>query len=240
MNIQFLNVSSDGKLVGGGTLTETCVWNLDSKQLVLQPKFDRFAPRCMAFSPDQQRVYFAGLAFQSWDLTSGKMLKDWKSPTFDQKSMLVTSDGLTLIATDGKEIVHYDVNTGEVQKTEPLAPGRGSYSQARLAMGGTRGAFVRDHASLDVISLTEPTKPANFAVRPAPNSSFAISANGKRVAVADSTNKQVVVWDAEKNQIIDQWPVDTIAAQTVALSADGKFLLTCGYHRVLQLWEMTE
>ena len=121
MNIQFLNVSSDGKLVGGGTLTETCVWNLESKQLVLQPKFDRFAPRCMAFSPDQQRVYFAGLAFQSWDLTSGKMLKDWKSPTFDQKSMLVTSDGLTLIATDGKELVHYDVNTGEVQKTEPLA-----------------------------------------------------------------------------------------------------------------------
>jgi len=77
-------------------------------------------------------------------------------------------------------------------------------------------------------------------VRPAHNNSIAISANGKRIAVANSSNKQVVVWDVDKNQIIDQWQVDTIAAQTVALSADGKFLLTCGFYRVLQLWEMTE
>ena len=70
---------------------------------------------------------------------------------------------------------------------------------------------------MDVISLAEPTKPTNIAVRPAvSNNSFAISTNGKRVAVADSSNKQVVVWDADKNQLIDQWPVDTSAAQTVA------------------------
>ena len=89
-------------------------------------------------------------------------------------------------------------------------------------------------------SLTKPTEATNINVRPAPNSSFAISASGQRVVVADSSNKQVVVFDADKNQIIDQWLVDTIAAQTVAISADGKFVLTCGYHKVLQLWEMTE
>ena len=87
---------------------------------------------------------------------------------------------------------------------------------------------------------TEEMSVGTSAVRPSPNSSFAISTNGKRVVVADSSNKQVVVWDVDKNQVVDQWPVDTIAAQTVAISADGKFVLTCGYHKVAQLWEMTE
>jgi len=239
-NIQFLNVSSDGKLVGGGTLTETCIWNLDNRKVVLQPKVDRFAPTCLTFSADNQRVYLAGFSFQSWDLSSGKMLKEWQSKRGNTKAVLLSSDGKSLTATDGQELLHYDSNTGNLEKAEPLAPGIGSYFQARFAADGSRGVFVKSFSSLDVISLAESTKPTNIAVRPAQNNSIAISANGKRIAVADSSNKQVVVWDVDKNQIIDQWQVDTLAAQTVALSADGKFLLTCGFHRVLQLWEMTE
>ena len=241
-NIQFLSVSPDGKLVAGGTHTETCVWNLDTRQLVLQPKFDRFAASCMTFSADSQRAYLGfGIArFQGWDLATGKLLKEWQPTNANVKTVTLTPDGQTLIATDGQQLFHYDPNTGALKKTEPLAPGAGSYSHARFTAEGGHALFVKSFASLDVIALNNPTKSTTLAVRPSPNNSFAISANGQRVAVADSSNKQVVVWDADKNQIIDQWPVDTISAQTVALSADGKFLLTCGYHRVLQLWEMTE
>ncbi len=241
-NVQFLSVSADGKLAGGGTLKETCVWNLDSRQVVLQPKIETFAPSCMTFSADNQRVYFGFIfiRYQSWDLASGKLLKEWQPQRGNAKAVTLTPDGKTLIATDGQQLFHYDPTTGSLEKTEPLAPGGGSYSNARFAANGGHTLFVKSHASLDVISLDNPTKATNIVVRPAPNNSFAITANGKRVAVADSTNKQVVVWDVEKNQLIDQWPVDTIAAQTVALSADGKYLLTCGYHKVLQLWEIME
>ncbi len=241
-NVQFLNVSSDGKLVCGGTLTEACVWNLDTQKIVLQPKIDRFAPACMTFSSDNQRVYFGFgfLRLQGWDLASGKLLNEWQPKSGNSKAVMLTPDGQTLIATDGQQLFHYDPSTGNLQKTEPLAPGGGSYYHARLTAEGGRGVFVKSLSSLDVISLDNPTKATNIAVRPSPNSSFAISANGKRVVVADSSNKQVVVWDVDKNQVIDQWPVDTIAAQAVAISADGKFVLTSGYHKVLQLWEMTE
>ncbi len=242
-NVQFLNVSADGKLVGGGTLTETCVWNLDSKQLVLQPKIENFAPSCMTFSADNQRVYFGfGIhRFQGWDLASGKLLKEWQPKSGNTKAVVLSPNGQTLIATDGQQVFQYDPQTGNLQKTEPLAPGGSSYVHARFTANGTHGLLVKNHSSLDVVALDNPTKSVNnIAVRPSPNNSFAISANGKRVAVADSSNKQVVVWDVEKNQLIDQWPVDTISAQTVALSTDGKFLLTCGHHKVLQLWEMME
>jgi S1-C subfamily serine protease len=241
-NTQFLNVSHDGKLVGAGTITEACVWNLDNRQVILQPKSDRFAPSCMAFSADNQRAYFGFtfIRFQGWDLTTGKLLKEWQPQRANSKAVLLTPDGTTLIATDGQQLFHYDASTGTLQKTEPLAPARGSYSQARFAAGGAHGLFARSSSGVDVLTLAEPTKPTNIAVRPAANNSLAISANGKRVAVADSSNKQVVVWDADKDQIIDQWPIDTIGAQTVALSADGKFLLTCGYHRILQLWELPD
>ena len=169
------------------------------------------------------------------------MLKEWQPERGNTKAVMLTGDGQTLIATDSQELLHYELSTGKLQKSEPLAPGAGGYYFARFAADGGRGVFVKGHSSLDVISLAEPTHPTNIAIRPNPSAnSFAISANGKRVAVADSSNKLVAVWDVEKNQLIDQWPIDTIAAQTVALSADGKFVLTCGYHRILQLWEMTE
>ena len=241
-NLQFLNISPDGKLVCGGTLTETCIWNLDSRQIVLQPKIETFAPACVTFSDNNQRAYFGFgiMRFQSWDLASGKLLKEWQPKKGNTKAIALTPGDKTLIATDGQQIFHFDPNTGSLQKSEPLATGGSNYSQARLTPGGERAVLVKSHASLDVISLSKPTQATNINVRPAPNSSFAISANGKRVVVADSSNKQVVVFDGDKNQIIDQWPVDTIAAQTVAISADGKFVLTCGYHKVLQLWEMTE
>jgi WD40 repeat protein len=174
-------------------------------------------------------------------LASGKLLKEWQPKSGNTKAVMLTPNGQTLIATDGQQLFQYDPQTGNLQKTEPLAPGGGSYVHARFSANGTHGLFVKNHSSLDVVALDNPTRSINnIAVRPSPNNSFAISANGKRVAVADSSNKQVVVWDVEKNQLIDQWPVDTISAQTVALSADGKFLLTCGHHKVLQLWEMTE
>lgn len=241
-NIQFLNVSPDGKLVGGGTLTETCIWNLENRQVVLQPKIDRFAPSCMTFSQDSQRAYFgfAFVRFQSWDLSAGNLLHEWQPKAGNSKAVMLTPDGQSLIATDGRQLLHYDPDTGTLQKAEPLAPGGGSYFQSRFSAEGGHGLFVKNLSSLDVIALNDPTKATNIAVRPAANNSIAISANGKRVAVADSTNKQVVVWDTDKNQLIDQWPIDTASAQTVALSPDGKFLLTCGSNRVLQLWEITE
>jgi S1-C subfamily serine protease/predicted RNA-binding Zn-ribbon protein involved in translation (DUF1610 family) len=241
-NIQFLSVSPDGKLACGGTLTETCVWDVATRQIVLQPKIDRFAPSCVAFSADNKRVYFGFLIprFQGWNLETGQMLKEWQPQRGHTKAVTLTPDGETLIATDGQELFQYDPQSGTLNKSEPLAPGGDRYYHARLAAEGGRGVFVKGLSSLDVVSLDDPTRATNIAVRPSPNNSFAISANGKRVVVADSSNKQVVVWDAEMKQIIDQWPVDTIAAQTVAISADGKFVLTCGYHKVLQLWEMTE
>ena len=241
-NLQFLSVSTDGKFVCGGTLTETCIWNLDNQQVVLQPKINGFAPACVTFSADSQRVFFGFgiMRFQSWDLASGKLLKEWQPKNGNIKAVTLTQGDKTLIATDGQQILHYDPNTGALQKTDPLAPGAGNYFSARFTPDGDRAVLVKNLASLDVISLANPTQAKAIEVRPAANNSYAISANGKRVAVADSSNKQVVVWDIDKNQVIDQWPVDTIAAQTVAISADGKFVLTCGYHKVLQLWEMTE
>ena len=240
--LQFLSVSPDGKLACGATVSDACIWNLDSQQVVLKPKIDRFAPSCVAFSADNQRAYFGFgfIRFQSWDLGSGKMLKEWQPKAGNTKAVALTPDGETLIATDGQQLFHYDPKTGALKKSDPLATGGSNYFHARITPDGDRAALVKNLSSVDVISLANPAQATNINVRPSPNSSFAISANGKRVVVADSSNKQVVVFDIDKNQIIDQWPVDTIAAQTVAISADGKFVLTCGYHKVLQLWEMNE
>jgi WD40 repeat protein len=154
--------------------------------------------------------------------------------------MFVSADGETLVSTDGQQLFHWNAATGQLIKAEPLAIGNRTYQQSRLATNGSRGLFVRDSSNLDVISLASPSTATSISVHAAPHHGIAISANGKRIAVADAAKKNVVVWDIENHRLIDEWQIDSLSAQTVAVSADGKYVLTGGHHQVLQLWEMTE
>ena len=240
-NTQTLVVSPDGKRVGAATITETCLWDLESRQLLWNPQIKGLQPTALALSNDGKRAYL-GFGFQQFlvaDIDAKKLIRSWK-PTTGTKAVAVSPDGKQLLSTDGKSLFHWDPDSGKQLKVESLPASNSGYFTAKLTLAGGRGVFNKDLSSLDVISFDNPLQANNIPFRPAPNNSYAISANGKRVAVADSSNKKVIIWDTEKNQLVDHFEIDTIAAQNVALSTDGKFLLTCGYHKVLQLWEMTE
>ena len=256
-----LVVSPDGKRVCCVTGLQTGVWDLERRQVLLQPKLDG-PPRAMAFSPDGQLVYFAFTgSMQTWDTRTGTMVKDWTPKTGQPRNraisksirsdaITVSPDGTQLLSTDGKSLIYWNALSGQQLKVVSLPVSDRGYDTARLTWVGGRGvfynvlAFTSGASGLDIISFDNPSQAANVPFRPLSNEeSLAISANGKRVAVAemgDSRSNKVVIWDADKNQLIDQFEVDTSLATSVALSADGKFLLTCGDHKVLQLWELPE
>ena len=50
--------------------------------------------------------------------------------------------------------------------------------------------------------------------------------------------KELVLWDIAENRQLDRWEVDPLAAQKVAFSADGKYVLTSGQLRIVQLWQL--
>ena len=256
-----LVVSPDGKRVCCVTGLQTGVWDLERGKVLLQPKLDG-PPRAMAFSPDGQLVYFAFTgSMQTWDTRTRTMVKDWTPKTGQPRNraisksirsdaITVSPDGTQLLSTDGKSLFYWNAQTGQQLKVVSLPVSDRGYDTARLTWVGGRGvfynvsAFTSGASGLDIISFDNPSQAANIPFRPLSNEeSLAISANGKRVAVAemgDSRSNKVVIWDADKNQLIDQFEVDTSLATSVALSADGKFLLTCGDHKVLQLWELPE
>lgn len=247
INTHLLTTSPDGKVVLGATMTETRIWNLESRQVLLNPQIKGFQVATAAFSADGQRAYFGFHLpqLQIWDLKTGKLSKEWK-PNVIAKAITLSADGKELLSTDGKSLLRWHAETGELLKTEALPAPPAGYQSARLTLAGGWAAFNRDQKSVDVCSLANPLQTTNLPNRPAPpvmafaTNSIALSENGKRIAIADASNKNVIVWNTDSGQIHDQWQIDTIAAQTVSLSADGRFLLTCGYHKVLQLWELTD
>ncbi len=92
---------------------------------------------------------------------------------------------------------------------------------------------------LDIVTVANFKKIASIGSRVLNSEASAFSQDERFIAVAESGEKSVLVWDVDKNKQVDRFQVDTISSQPVALSANGRYLVTCGYDRVPQLWEMS-
>lgn len=239
-NLQTLSSSQDGKLLGAASHTSVCIWNAETRETLLKPEMP-LKPNTLAFSPDNRRVYFGFFSSQIevWDIAEKKKLKDWRDIKGGPlQAIAVSADGTQLISSNGRSVSWWNPETGIQTRTESAGEGS-NYLGTRLSVAGNKVLFNKSHQSLVLASLDKPSDGTPLNYRPYPTGhGIALSENGKRVAIADQANKQVTVWDVEKGQLLESWQIDTLTAQTVALSADGKFLLTCGSNKVVQLWEL--
>jgi WD40 repeat protein len=67
---------------------------------------------------------------------------------------------------------------------------------------------------------------------------FVFDRNGSRVASSDSSSwAKVMVWDVEGRKRIAQTAAESVRAEMMAFSADGKTLITAGYDEQVRFWE---
>lgn len=241
IGVQAVAFSPDSKLLGVSSHTGLNIWNAETRESLLKPEM-AIKPNAMVFSKDSGRVYFSFLSRQMevWDIAEKKKLKDWRhnQGAFIQ-ALAISADGKELISTDGRSVDWWNPETGTQIRTASAGEGS-NYRGARISGASGKVLFDKSHQSLFLAYLEKPGDGSTLNFRShSSGSGFAFSENGNRVAIADgANNKNVVVWDVDKGEVIDSWQVDTLTAQNVALSADGKLVLTCGYNKVLQLWEL--
>lgn len=66
---------------------------------------------------------------------------------------------------------------------------------------------------------------------------FAFDKNGSRVASSDPSSwAKVMIWDIEGRKRIAETAADSVRAEMIAFSEDGKTLVTAGYDEQVRLW----
>jgi WD40 repeat protein len=96
--------------------------------------------------------------------------------------------------------------------------------------------LVVDYEQVDVLKLDDGAKLLEIPIRSSSREGLAISRDGRIAAIIPS-GKNIVVWDIENRKRVAEFQVDSNHAKSVALSSNGRFLLTIGYDNVVQLWE---
>jgi len=62
--------------------------------------------------------------------------------------------------------------------------------------------------------------------------------NSKGTLFASAENKSLVIYDIQKHTVIERWDADPSVVKMIEFSADGRYLMTLGTSRVLQVWEL--
>ncbi len=231
-----LHVTADGRFAAAHNSKEIAVFDLETRAEVATLKSKFFPFERVAFAPDGSRVY--GVTFQKeveiFELPSGRKHSEFKV-TFGQiKGMTVSEDGKQLSLIDDKQMETITLAAPDDRKLTPFAAPKSHAWSMHFANSGRIVRTLQQGA--DFVDLANPERAEPLDAPCKPGSQSALAPDGRRFAVL--VGKEVVVSDISENRPLDRWEVDPQAAQKVAVSADGKYLVTSGQLRIVQLWEL--
>jgi WD40 repeat protein len=237
--VEVVEFSSDGKLLLLAMHDKTLLCNLESGESTDIPKRESYHPRTATFSPDSKEVY---LAYPSHGIDKFNIATSQSTKFCDEEefsiNMTVAADGSKLYVCVRDDVKTWDTKTGKLVKSVNLDRGsRNSYVDMKLSSSGI--GLYQGSKTTDVYRLDKATKFTEIPER-SRGECCSITNDGKTAAVAGSSGADVVVWDIQGKKSIDRFPVDTISVNAIALSPNGRFLLTVGYDKVIQLWERKE
>ncbi len=237
--IELVEFSGDGKLLLIAMHDKTMLINLESSESTNIPKRDSYFPRTAAFSSDGKAVYLAypSHGIDKFNIANSELTKFCKEEEFDV-DMVVAADGSKLYVCVRDDVKTWDTRTGKLLKSVNLDRGsRNSYTDMKLSSSGI--GLYQGSETTDVYRLDKATKFAEIPER-SRSECCSITNDGKTAAFAISYGGNVAVWDIQGKKSIDLFQVDTASVTNVSLSPNGKFLLTVGYDKIVQLWERKE
>jgi len=143
-----------------------------------------------------------------------------------------SSDGRELyVGRRSGEIARFDVTTGTTTLARPAT--------GRLigVMPDGRQAVVFGPGFLPVLRALDPAAPAETTPRPPPGVLGVLTPDGRRVAVAGRPHREILVFEPATGRrvaaIVDPRPVIAIA-----LSPDGRTLVSGGFDALLKVWDV--
>ena len=224
-------------LVTGDINGEVCLWSWQKSQLLFKNHSHKTIVESIAFSPDSRKIASSSRdgTIKIWDVSSGQCILTLDSPNnYTVKSLVFNLDGSKLFGYSHKQIISWDLETGESKiliESQSRICCLCFSSQANILTFGCEDGvvYIWDLNTEKCINQFSTNSGIILSVR---------ITNESDILACSIKDNIVKIWDLNNYE-----PIETLKSQSynislIDISSNGQYLATGSGEKIIKVWDI--